>query len=475
MKNFFFLLIAIVFMASCNDEPQAQYDLGVKKVSDPFCGVFANLKTPFFVGSLDWPVFKQIGFKPDSINSTAYYFNVDFDEESVRQKAKANFCILDEKKKPLEGVDLYCNGKKTDDGHFSVTAAKGAKQRIDLRIDIPYEWSDTIVNGYIAVDESQIDEVNEIDLQESNIVGTFHAAQEICLSWGFWLMWLLLVVVALCIVALVLWLLYHFLIMVIRRIASFFSSLDSKVRMHKKMNELEKKNKKEKKKKQTPRRIPFFEPRIGNNYSGGLLGVKTMVFGASAYCPHITCLHYLKCTRDSQPYDDKCPEYSVRGVKLHDTPTDEVDNFLDGEDYSTYKIFSEFLCRFYKKKGKTEVNDYSYVWNHIGFQEYVQHILGGIGGKFVPTLTSDVRDEDFLAFSKVLSKYSPKLIIVWGKAVKDSIKSHIQMEPVRGWDEVCRARFNGQTFIFCFLHHPSMGFSYDKNLILLEVAYDNAN
>lgn len=37
-------------------------------------------------------------------------------------------------------------------------------------IDIPYEWSDTIVNGYIAVDESEIDEVNEIDLQESNIV-----------------------------------------------------------------------------------------------------------------------------------------------------------------------------------------------------------------------------------------------------------------------------------------------------------------
>lgn len=48
------------------------------------------------------------------------------------------------------------------------------------------------------------------------------------------------------------------------------------------------------------------------------------------------------------------------------------------------------------------------------------------------------------------------------------------MEPVRGWDEVCRAKFNGQTFVFCFLHHPSMGFSYDKNLILLEVAYDNA-
>lgn len=248
MKNFFFLLIAIVFMASCNDEPQAQYDLGVKKVSDPFCGVFANLKTPFFVGSLDWPVFKQIGFKPDSINSTAYYFNVDFDEESVRQKAKANFCILDEKKKPLEGVDLYCNGKKTDDGHFSVTAAKGAKQRIDLRIDIPYEWSDTIVNGYIAVDESQIDEVNEIDLQESNIVGTFHAAQEICLSWGFWLIWLLMAIIVLCIVALFLWLLYSFLTMFVSRIVSFFSSLDIKVRINKNRNDI-KKNIKEKKRK----------------------------------------------------------------------------------------------------------------------------------------------------------------------------------------------------------------------------------
>ena len=98
-----------------------------------------------------------------NILENRYYFDVDFDEESVRQKANANFCILDEKKRPLEGIDLYCNGKKTNDGHFSVTAAKGAKQRIDLRIDIPYEWNDTIVNGYIAVDESEIDEVNEID------------------------------------------------------------------------------------------------------------------------------------------------------------------------------------------------------------------------------------------------------------------------------------------------------------------------
>lgn len=468
MKNYLFLLFAIVFMASCDDEPQAQYDLGVKKVSDPFCGVFANLKTPFFISSLDWPLFKHMGFKPDSINSTAYFFDVEFDEESVRQQANANFRILDEKKNPLEGINLYCNNKKTNDGSFSVSATKGAKQRIYLLMDIPYEWGDTIINGFIAVDESEIDEVNELDMQESNIVGTFHAAQEICISWGFWIVWLVAAIVVLCVVALILRLLYLFLIMIIGSITSFFSSLGKKVNTDKS------KKKPEKEKKQKQRRIPFFKPRIGNNYREGLLGVKTMVFGASAYCPHVTCPHYLKCTQDSQPYDDNCPEYSVRRVKLHDTPTDEVDNFLDGEDYPTYKVFSEFLLRFYRKKGYPVINNYSYVWNHIGFQEYIQHILGGKGVGFVPTLASDLRNEDYLAFSKVLSMYRPKLIIVWGSPVKNSIKSHLRMDSVQGCEEVCKAILNGRTLIFCFLHHPSMGFSYDKNLKLLEVAYDNA-
>lgn len=159
----------------------------------------------------------------------------------------------------------------------------------------------------------------------------------------------------------------------------------------------------------------FFEPYIGPSYIQGINGKKVLIVGASFYCAHIECPFFMKCTsvqaKDSSKYDAKCPVYKEMGRTLHDEPSNSV-----SDEPSTYVTFANGMSQF------VGGGDYTTVWDHVAFTNYVQFFLPGSGASFRPTTGSDISERDFEAFLEVVKRLAPDVIIIWGCVINSRLK-----------------------------------------------------
>ena len=160
----------------------------------------------------------------------------------------------------------------------------------------------------------------------------------------------------------------------------------------------------------------FFEPFIGKRYAEGINGKRILVLGASFYCDRVKCPFFASCTsvimKDSSAFDTKCPEYQPAGMRLHLEPSYCV------KDY-TLDTYHRFVMSMSKHIGS---NDDNVIWDHLAFTNYVQFFLPAKKGKFRRTLKSDLSERDMTAFTEVVQRLQPDIVIVWGCVINSCLK-----------------------------------------------------
>ena len=159
----------------------------------------------------------------------------------------------------------------------------------------------------------------------------------------------------------------------------------------------------------------FFEPFVGKRYAEGINGKRILVLGASFYCDRVKCPFFASCTsvimKDSSAFDTKCPEYQPAGKKLHLEPSYCVEDAP-----VTYQRFAAYMGK------HLGTDDYNTVWDHLAFTNYVQFFLPATNGSFRETSWSDISERDLAAFTEVVKKLQPDIVIVWGSVINSCLK-----------------------------------------------------
>ena len=159
----------------------------------------------------------------------------------------------------------------------------------------------------------------------------------------------------------------------------------------------------------------FFEPFVGKRYAEGINGKRILVLGASFYCDRVKCPFFSSCTsvimKDSSAFDTKCPEYQPAGKKLHLEPSYCVEDAP-----VTYQRFAAYMGK------HLGTDDYDTVWDHLAFTNYVQFFLPATNGSFRETSWSDISERDLAAFTEVVKKLQPDIVIVWGSVINSCLK-----------------------------------------------------
>lgn len=181
-----------------------------------------------------------------------------------------------------------------------------------------------------------------------------------------------------------------------------------------------------------------FLPFVGENYSkGGIFGKRIMVLGDSHYCANES---------------DAIPTLTQDVIKCYLDPLSENENWMQ-----TYRKFERSLVG--HETTKRESVD---IWQSLLFYNYLQIPLCGprVAG------TKEQYADSSSPFYEILAKYSPEIIIVWGKRLWENL-------PSQNWIDATNAIFdnyaieNGHYAIhgnnimaFC-IYHPSVGYSWD--------------
>lgn len=140
----------------------------------------------------------------------------------------------------------------------------------------------------------------------------------------------------------------------------------------------------------------FFYPYVGKKYENGFKGVKLLILGESHYCGDGCEICGKKSGKD-------CPDFT----------TVVLDRYLNykqgnGPHEGWMNTFTRFTNILFGKRidNKTLVN----FWDYVMFYNYVQSSTKG--PRISPSKQQFEESED--AFTEVLRKYIPDLILVWG-------------------------------------------------------------
>lgn len=226
----------------------------------------------------------------------------------------------------------------------------------------------------------------------------------------------------------------------------------------------------------------FFKPRVGKNYENSLLGKKLLILGASFYCLKSNCEFFSKCTneelKDSREFNSNCPEYTMgenkgKDYTLENSPTIEIDDYLESASSRTYATFSMFMEGFLAKKGVILKEPHEF-WDSVCFTNYVQFIL--------PHFQTYARDIDKERFNSNLEKsikvYTPDIVICWGNVINSPLWNFRGCDDKNALPKSEYYRFHwatdGKRISFVNCDHPSSTdfiLNYKKFEHYLELAF----
>ena len=241
-------LLTSIFICSCSDDfTTPVYDLGSKTFEEPFVGLLKNrpsileksLKYPPF----SWLISDTVSFRKD--------FEVTFNEECLRSKTEVTFYMTDPLDQMYKGADIFYNGKKIENGRFTLTADSLVKN-ISLEYRIHPQLGDYTSIGNIQITAKELDKVNGLDLsQEAQIVGIWECQQEIGWPIMIWLLWLVILIALIALIVYVLYLLYQAFVFIFTR-ASFTKQVNTNSHLNnkEKANKTDKEEDKKKDKKE---------------------------------------------------------------------------------------------------------------------------------------------------------------------------------------------------------------------------------
>ncbi len=239
------ILFVVCSLVSCkeNKEQLPLFDFGSETFDEPFVGLLSS-RPEILVKSLDYPPFSWL--MSDTV-SFSKELEIEFNEDCIRSKSSVRLYVTDTLFSTINGVRIYFNNRRVSNC-FSISADSLLKSG-SLRIVIRPELKDTILTGYILAEGSDVDVVNNIDLQNTNnIVATWKSRQKIGWPILIWLLWITLPIALLTVFVLVVnWLFQT--IFIVKEIADLSNFIDTKkirykIRHRNKVNKKKKKNKK---------------------------------------------------------------------------------------------------------------------------------------------------------------------------------------------------------------------------------------
>lgn len=255
MRTFIYIVFAVLVFTSCGRN-NADYYFGEFEFNDPFYGIKEEYRPEFLKKTLECPPFSW--FMDDSTFNEAYLFNVQFNEECIRDKSPVEFCITDKDGNIINCLSVECEGKVTHNGIFYVYPDSKEKD-IEILVNAPFEIGDTTFVGTIAVNRNTIDEVNETELSNSyESIGSFYFKHEISWNWPIVIMWLLCVLLVCYLIFLILKGLYFILCKIPVKIS--FNKIRNSINSRKnKEGQIKKKRKKDNNEEKQDRELLAYE------------------------------------------------------------------------------------------------------------------------------------------------------------------------------------------------------------------------
>jgi hypothetical protein len=226
MKRVYIWIICLLpFFFACS-EPEIEegvFNLGKGTYGEPFVGILKS-RPALLVKSLEYPPFSWL--KPDTVYLEKT-FAIDFNEECIRSKSSAWIQITDTLGNPLTNMSINYNGQLVENGRFFVLADEFQKEiTIGLKI-LPIVGNEK-VNGYWTVQGTELDVVNDTDLQqENNSVANWTCKHEIGCPILLWLSWLLVLIILLAIIVWIVWQLIKLFTYVAPMFIGFINSIFS--------------------------------------------------------------------------------------------------------------------------------------------------------------------------------------------------------------------------------------------------------
>ena len=218
------ILFVVCSLESCkeNKEQLPLFDFGSETFDEPFVGLLSS-RPEILVKSLDYPPFSWL--MSDTV-SFSKELEIEFNEDCIRSKSSVRLYVTDTLFSTINGVRIYFNNRRVSNC-FSISADSLLKSG-SLRIVIRPELKDTILTGYILAEGSDVDVVNNIDLQNTNnIVATWKSRQKIGWPILIWLLWITLPIALLTVFVLVVnWLFQT--IFIVKEIADLSNFIDTK-------------------------------------------------------------------------------------------------------------------------------------------------------------------------------------------------------------------------------------------------------
>lgn len=211
MKNKIILVAIVALVCSCvsNTDSKFLVNFGKEEFKEPFVGLLKS-KPEFLRKTLDWPVFKSL--KSDTVALTKY-FDVEFNEESLRSESKAIIFFTDTLGCPLSSlIQIYYNDSLLSDNHCVISASE-KEMAIKITLKLHPDIGEHTCIGHMRILGYELDEVNTMSLNTyQQTLGTWECSQEIGWPILIWLLWLLMLLLIILVIAVLIYLLVKYVI-----------------------------------------------------------------------------------------------------------------------------------------------------------------------------------------------------------------------------------------------------------------------
>lgn len=182
----------------------------------------------------------------------------------------------------------------------------------------------------------------------------------------------------------------------------------------------------------------FFEPWKGKDYTTGLNkdGKLVLIVGVSHYCTehrpnkpeNQKCDNYCRCTNcactdfagNSSEFNKECKfskNKNGNDVDLSKTTISEVEKFIYSsteDNYVSFINFGKFAKEYFKIDSDKDL------WNHVAFVNYIQDFEPESKGNH---FSNDSNNKYYNAFLDYLADLTPDVIIFWGSALGNHLRS----------------------------------------------------
>ena len=204
-KLIFFTIIAFAAV-SCQQNNTHDLDFGTGVFREPFYGPL-GYRPSWLEATLDWPLINSL--KPDTVCLTKK-IEISFNEEAIRSQSHAILRLVNKNHENYDGVIFYCNSQPLDTTGYTIAATTN-HQIMTLSCKVLPIYSTRDFFGYVTIEGTEIDEVNNISLSSNcETISNWHLKYKLGFSY-IWIIWLLLIVLVL----VVLYLFIKFLVVAI--------------------------------------------------------------------------------------------------------------------------------------------------------------------------------------------------------------------------------------------------------------------